>query len=156
MRRAVSLLVDGVTLRGATSTILTNDRGWEGALVEGPWIVEEGGSFYLFYSGNAYASASYAAGEARASSPLGPYEKAAAPILGSNRRGAARATARSCAARAASGSTSTTRGAAIGSARRRGGSCSSIASSGPTAGRACSARRRPDRSRRRSGWISFD
>lgn len=82
--RISELEPDGVTLRGATSTILTNDRGWEGALVEGPWIVEEGGSFYLFYSGNAYASASYAAGVARATSPLGPYEKAAAPILTSN------------------------------------------------------------------------
>lgn len=75
---------DGVTFMGAASTILTNDRGWEGALVEGQWMFERGGFFYLFYSANGYASANYAVGVARSSSPLGPFTKAAEPILTSN------------------------------------------------------------------------
>jgi hypothetical protein len=44
-------------------------------------MVEQGGSFFLFYSGNGYASAAYAIGVASASSPLGPFTKASAPIL---------------------------------------------------------------------------
>jgi beta-xylosidase len=75
---------DGITLQGPTSTILTNDRAWEGAVVEGQWIVEHDGYFYLFYSGNGYASPSYGVGVARSTSATGPYTKAAAPILRTN------------------------------------------------------------------------
>ncbi len=75
------LTPDGLSLVGSPKTILQNTLSWEGALVEGPWMVEHGGSFYLFYSANGYASTKYAIGVARASSPLGPFEKAGAPIL---------------------------------------------------------------------------
>jgi GH43 family beta-xylosidase len=78
------LEADGTTLRGAPVELLTNDRAWEGPLVEGPWMIERGGSFYLFYSANYFASTAYAAGVARASSPLGPFTKAAGPMLTSN------------------------------------------------------------------------
>jgi arabinan endo-1,5-alpha-L-arabinosidase len=76
---------DGITRRGAVHTVLTNDQSWEGALVEGQWLVERGGYFYLFYSGNGYASASYGIGVARATSPTGPYTKASGgPLLRTN------------------------------------------------------------------------
>lgn len=75
---------DGVTLRGTRTRILVNDRAWEGALVEGPWMIEQGGTFYLFYSGNTYSTPRYAIGVARASSPLGPFTKADEPLLTSN------------------------------------------------------------------------
>lgn len=75
------LAPDGLSVVGAPTTILSNTLGWEGALVEGPWMVERNGYFYLFYSANGYASPSYAVGVARASSPLGPFTKAQAPIL---------------------------------------------------------------------------
>jgi len=75
---------DGTTLVGGPVEILTNDRGWEGVLVEGPWLIHRDGTYYLFYSGNFFASTAYATGVARASSPLGPYEKASGPILTSN------------------------------------------------------------------------
>lgn len=75
------LAADGLSLTGAPTTILSNTLGWEGALVEGPWMVEHEGQFYLFYSANGYASPSYAVGVARASSPTGPFTKANAPIL---------------------------------------------------------------------------
>jgi arabinan endo-1,5-alpha-L-arabinosidase len=77
------LAADGLSLLGSPTTILQNTLAWEGALVEGPWMIEQGGSFYLFYSGNGYASPSYGVGVARASSPLGPFTKASAPILAS-------------------------------------------------------------------------
>lgn len=75
------LAADGLSVVGSPTTILTNTLGWEGALVEGPWMIERGGTFYLFYSGNGYASPSYGVGVARADSPLGPFTKASGPIL---------------------------------------------------------------------------
>lgn len=75
---------DGVTLRGSRTQLLTNDRAWEGDLVEGPWMIHHAGTYYLFYSANGYATSRYAVGVARASSPLGPFTKAAAPIHVSN------------------------------------------------------------------------
>jgi len=78
------LAADGLSLTGAPTTVLTNTLSWEGGLVEGPWMVEHGGFFYLFYSANGYASTAYAVGVARSTSPTGPFTKAPAPILVSN------------------------------------------------------------------------
>ena len=78
---AQPLAADGLSLLGAPSTLITNDQPWEGAVTEAPFMVASGGSYFLFYSGNSYANATYAVGVARASSPLGPFTKAAAPIL---------------------------------------------------------------------------
>ncbi len=78
------LAANGLALTGTASTLITNDQAWEGAVTEGPWLYAHGGSYYLFYSGNSYANASYAVGVARAASPLGPYTKATAPIVVSN------------------------------------------------------------------------
>ncbi|MEZ4226586.1 MAG: glycoside hydrolase family 43 protein [Polyangiaceae bacterium] len=77
------LAPDGLSTVGSATTILTNDLAWEGAVVEGPWMIEHDGSFYLFYSGNSYASPAYGVGVAKASSPLGPFTKKGAPILSS-------------------------------------------------------------------------
>lgn len=79
-----ALSADGTSLVGARTTLITNDLGWEGGVVEGPWVVARGGSYYLFYSGDSYANATYAVGVARASAPLGPYQKLGAPILVTN------------------------------------------------------------------------
>jgi arabinan endo-1,5-alpha-L-arabinosidase len=78
---AQPLSADGLSLTGSPTTLITNDQAWEGAVVEGPWMVEHGGSYYLFYSGNSYATTAYAIGVASAPSPLGPFTKAGAPIL---------------------------------------------------------------------------
>jgi arabinan endo-1,5-alpha-L-arabinosidase len=75
------LAADGLSLVGSPSTLITNDQPWEGAVTEGPFMVEHGGMFYLFYSGNSYANASYAVGVARGSSPIAAMTKASAPIL---------------------------------------------------------------------------
>lgn len=75
------LTADGLSLVGSAKTILSNTLAWEGALVEGPWMVKHGSYFYLFYSANGYASTKYAIGVARSTSVLGPFEKSGAPIL---------------------------------------------------------------------------
>jgi arabinan endo-1,5-alpha-L-arabinosidase len=76
-----ALSADGTALTGSPTQLITNDEAWEGGVVEGPWILSHGGAYYLFYSGNAYYNGTYAVGVARASSPLGPYQKLGAPIL---------------------------------------------------------------------------
>ncbi len=75
---------DGVTLTGPRTQVLVNDRGWEGNVVEGAWVIERGGYFYLFYSANHFATSRYAVGVARSRSPTGPFTKASGPILTSN------------------------------------------------------------------------
>jgi GH43 family beta-xylosidase len=79
---AQALAADGLSLvAGTPATLITNDQPWEGAVTEAPFMVYSGGSYYLFYSGNSYANASYAVGVASAASPLGPFTKASAPIV---------------------------------------------------------------------------
>ncbi len=79
--RIQRLSTDGLTLQGSATTLLTNTLPWEGNVIEGPWMIFEGGSYYLFYSANGYASTAYAIGVARATSPTGPFTKHGAPIL---------------------------------------------------------------------------
>ncbi|HEY1697771.1 MAG TPA: glycoside hydrolase family 43 protein [Polyangiaceae bacterium] len=78
---AQPLAADGLSLTGSPSTLITNDQAWEGAVTEGPFMIAHGGAYYLFYSGNSYANASYAVGVAQAPSPTGPFTKASGPIL---------------------------------------------------------------------------
>ena len=78
---AQPLAADGLSLTGSPTRLITNDQAWEGAVTEAPFMVEETGTFYLFYSGNSYANATYAVGVASASAPTGPFTKASAPIL---------------------------------------------------------------------------
>lgn len=75
---------DGMAVTGSVSTLITNDRAWEGAVTEGPFMVEHGGMFYLFYSGNSYANATYAVGVARGTTPTAMMIKPAAPIVVTN------------------------------------------------------------------------
>jgi beta-xylosidase len=74
---------DGLALVGrATSLGVGNDAGWEGSLIEAPTLWREGGTYYLFYSANDYASSQYAVGYATAERVLGPYTDAPGnPIL---------------------------------------------------------------------------
>jgi xylan 1,4-beta-xylosidase len=78
---------DGTKLVGEKKEILRNDTPWEGAVVEGPFVVRRGDTYYLFYSGAACCgrNCSYALGVARAKDMLGPWEKSPAnPILAEN------------------------------------------------------------------------
>jgi len=84
---AQKLTPDGLKLIGEPKEILRNDVPWEGAVIEGPFIVHRGEWFYLFYSGGGCCGrdCSYALGVARAQRLLGPWEKNPAnPILAGN------------------------------------------------------------------------
>jgi beta-xylosidase len=77
------LTEDGLELVGEpTDMAVSNDVLWERFVIEAPTLWKHEDSYYLFYSGNHFASAEYAVGYATASEVLGPYVDAAEnPIL---------------------------------------------------------------------------
>lgn len=78
---------DGLAFVGEKKEILRNDAPWEGAVVEGPFVVRHGEYYYLFYAGSACCgrNCNYAVGVARAKDMLGPWEKAPTnPIMAGN------------------------------------------------------------------------
>jgi beta-xylosidase len=80
---AQRLSPDGTRLLGAPhKTGETNDRVWEGHVVEGPTMWRHGGRYYLFYSGGNYADDTYGVGYATCTGPFGPCKDAREnPIL---------------------------------------------------------------------------
>jgi hypothetical protein len=80
---------DGLSLVGRPSVIFAPDEPWQGTIVEAPQMWEEGGVFYLFYSGGWFNQAGYAIGVARCAGPRGPCADASpTPLLASNTQGA--------------------------------------------------------------------
>jgi beta-xylosidase len=78
---------DGTALVGQMKELFRNDAPWEGAVIEGPFVVREDGWFYLFYSGSGCCGAgcNYAMGVARSKTLLGPWQKNPGnPILAGN------------------------------------------------------------------------
>ncbi|WP_309661292.1 glycoside hydrolase family 43 protein [Sphingomonas sp.] len=82
---AQRLAEDGLSFTGEPALILTNDQGWEGHLIEGPFVTLQKGRYWLFYAGNDFASPYYGIGVAVADHPLGPYVKQSEPLLHSSR-----------------------------------------------------------------------
>lgn len=75
---------DGLHLVGAPAPLagVTNDKSWEGKVVEAPQMALHAGRYDLFYSANDYASQAYAVGYARCDGPTGPCREAPEnPIL---------------------------------------------------------------------------
>ena len=73
---------DGSKLVGKRIRLVKQDSAWEGMLVEAPSLLEQEGTYYLFFSGNAYNTDAYAVGYATCETPLGPCEDAPEnPIL---------------------------------------------------------------------------
>jgi hypothetical protein len=72
-------------LVGVRVVVLENDQDWEAHLIEGIWVLEHSGRFYMFYSGNDFSTPEYGTGVAVAPSPLGPYRKMERPLLHSTR-----------------------------------------------------------------------
>jgi len=75
------MTADGLHPVGKSREIMRNDLRWEGVLVEGPSLVYNDGWYYIFYSGNEFATDLYAVGVARSRNVWGPYEKHGSPIL---------------------------------------------------------------------------
>lgn len=72
-------------LVGEDRVVLTNDREWEGHLIEGPWVTCQQDRYWIFYAGNDFGTPAYGIGVAVADHPLGPYVKQTEPLLKSTR-----------------------------------------------------------------------
>ncbi len=82
------LSADGL-LTGRPHALMDPDEPWQGTIVEAPDLVEVGGRYWLFYSGNWFNQDAYAVGVARCAGPTGPCaDTSALPFLGSNAQGA--------------------------------------------------------------------
>ena len=51
--------------------MISNDQPWEGGVVEAPFMWQQDGRYYLFYSGNMYGTPEYGVGYAVADCPEG-------------------------------------------------------------------------------------
>jgi arabinan endo-1,5-alpha-L-arabinosidase len=76
---------DGESFIGSPVTILSNDRDWEGHLVEGPFLWKQDGRYWLFYAANDFTAPAYGIGVAVADHVFGPYTKQAEPLLKSSK-----------------------------------------------------------------------
>jgi arabinan endo-1,5-alpha-L-arabinosidase len=86
---AQELSDDGLRVIGEPVEVLARSADEYEGLVEGAWVTEHDGLFYLLYSGDACCGedAHYAVMAARAEDPLGPYTRDPAnPILAANER----------------------------------------------------------------------
>ncbi|MDB5448109.1 MAG: hypothetical protein JWQ97_3426 [Phenylobacterium sp.] len=77
------LTPDARQLIGEPFVILQNDLPWEGHLIEGVWISEHAGRYFLLYAGNDFSTAHYGIGAAVADAPQGPYRKSSDVFLSS-------------------------------------------------------------------------
>lgn len=63
-----------VNVAGKTTDLLQANLAWERGAVDAPWMTKRAGYYYLFYR------AANQLGVARATSPLGPYDKLTRPV----------------------------------------------------------------------------
>jgi hypothetical protein len=82
---AQRLAANGITLLGKPIDLMSNSRQWEGHIVESPQMVEAGGHYYMFFSGNTSGSTLNGIGLADCAGPAGPCDNSSnGPWLGSN------------------------------------------------------------------------
>ena len=79
--RGQRLAEDGRSLTGEDRAVLCNDLDWEGHLIEGPFVTQQEGRYWMFYAGNDFSTPSYGIGVAVGDHPLGPYAKQGEPLL---------------------------------------------------------------------------
>lgn len=72
---------DGLRLCGQPQPVMDNDQNWEAHVIEGIWLTQFAGKYFLFYSGNDFSTPRYGIGVAVADSPLGPFRKRPEPLL---------------------------------------------------------------------------
>jgi GH43 family beta-xylosidase len=81
---------DGLALAGSPVRLLSNERAWEGNVIEAPGMFRHDGRYLLFYSANDYSGSAYAVGYAECAGPLGPCTpRAEGPFLASRTGSAA-------------------------------------------------------------------
>ncbi len=69
------LSADGLAVVGPAHRLIGATQNWEGGLVEGPSMIQNGNTYWLFYSANLWGTAGYGIGVARCASVIGPCTK---------------------------------------------------------------------------------
>jgi hypothetical protein len=69
------LSADGLSVVGPPNRLIGASQSWEGNLVEGPSMIQNGNTFWLFYSANLWGTDDYGIGLAKCSSVTGPCTK---------------------------------------------------------------------------------
>lgn len=78
---------DGYTLQGSSVSLLDNDGPTDDGVVEAPNLVRSGNTWVLFFSSGCFTSPRYTVSYATATSPTGPYTRAANPLFRTGDRG---------------------------------------------------------------------
>jgi beta-xylosidase len=79
------LAADGLSLvAGKPSHLLSESATWQSPAIEGPAMIRNGGTYFLFYGANNFDTANSGIGYATSSSPVGPFtnHSVAGPWLG--------------------------------------------------------------------------
>jgi hypothetical protein len=66
---------DGLSVAGPPHRLIGATQSWEGGLVEGPSMIQNGSDYWLFYSANDWGTDDYGIGVARCASVSGPCTK---------------------------------------------------------------------------------
>ncbi len=74
----------GRATAGPAIELIRDTESWEAGIVEGPTMLEAGGTYHLLYSANRWDSADYAIGHAVCETPVGPCVKDEEPWLTSD------------------------------------------------------------------------
>ena len=69
------LSADGLSVVGPAHKLIGATQSWEGNLVEGPSMIQNGSDFWLFYSANMWGTDNYGIGVAHCSTVVGPCTK---------------------------------------------------------------------------------
>ncbi len=72
---------DGITFNGAATTLLDNAGASDQGVVEAPALMMSGSTYVLFFSSNCFADGHYTLSYATSTSVMGPYARAAQPLL---------------------------------------------------------------------------
>lgn len=81
---AQQLTPDGLNVTGKAIPLVSDDKVWEGNVVEAPDMFKHNEKYYLFFSANSYAGVHYAVGYATCQTATGPCQEAPEnPILSS-------------------------------------------------------------------------
>ena len=71
----------GTQLEGSGTELLQNNPNTDGAIIEGPTMIKQGSTYYLFFSSNYYSTPYYDLSYATSTSPYGPFTKSSSPLL---------------------------------------------------------------------------
>jgi beta-xylosidase len=69
------LSADGLSVVGPAHRLIGATQSWEGNLVEGPSMIENANTYWLFYSANLWGTDNYGIGVARCATVVGPCTK---------------------------------------------------------------------------------